>query len=510
LVKIKIAYPEETLYSSLCAYTEAEGDAKSLDFLKTLSLYRSIAEGMNVHTLIAKIYRESGLLTLAGESGGKENLMLLYDYARRFEGGAFRGLYSFINYINSVINKKVRFDATKDEENTDSVKIVTVHGSKGLEYPVVFYVDTGHKFSNKEARERITYAEDFGIAMYLRSDDGLALVKNPVREVILDYNKTKSFEEELRILYVALTRARERLIITGERSKKREDFDRELKILREHLNPYTKNHLKSHLSVMLMSDIETSTPSEALGEESELQGAQGELPCEQVSAPDAISVAELLERFNYTYPNEHLTSIPEKLSVSRLYPEVLDGRDDSAQLLSGDLLSKTAVTPQFIGAEDKAERSRRAGIATHTFMQFTDFERLNSQGAAAELERLTSEGYISSEDAKAVRLAEIEAFRKSQLFSRILDAKTVHRELRFNIKLPADKFTQNPERQNAISDKTILVQGVIDCVIVDKSGEIYLIDYKTDRLTEYERKHKAAAAEKLNRSHAEQLSYYEA
>ena len=92
----------------------------------------------------------------------------------------------------------------------------------------------------------------------------------------------------------------------------------------------------------------------------------------------------------------------------------------------------------------------------------------------------------------------------------MLKAKSIYREQRFNIKLPADKFTQNPERQSAVSNKTILVQGVIDCVIEDESGELYLIDYKTDRLTDYERRHKDAAGEKLNRAHREQLSYYKA
>ena len=160
-----------------------------------------------------------------------------------------------------------------------------------------------------------------------------------------------------------------------------------------------------------------------------------------------------------------------------------------------------------MSAEDPDASSKR-GIATHLFMQFFDLENFAKNGARAELTRLTEEGFISEADAERVRLDEIELFLHSELLSEMRTAKKIYRELRFNVKLPASHFTADPQKKMLYADKTVLVQGVIDCIIERESGELLLVDYKTDRLTDEELQNKALAAEKLTRSHASQLSYY--
>ncbi len=520
LVRIRHRSGEHTLYDSLKKYVRENPDyERGVKFLKTLSGYRDIAEGMNVHSLIAKLFRETSLLSLAGD-GSRENLVLLYDMARRYEGSEFKGLYSFISYINNVINKKTRFDDGGSRELGDAVKIVTVHGSKGLEYPIVFYVDTGRKISDKDARARAVYSEDFGIAMYLRSCDGLALVKNPIREVINAENSRKNFEEELRVLYVALTRARERLYISGERERGSDGYDADIALTRRSLDAYCASHIKSHLSVMLASGVEYdeyvgNDESECCSQkptESKEKVTKNEKIIEQTLEDDAL-YDELTARFRFVYPDKYLTEIPEKLSVSSLYPEVLDGADDRAATLDGydtedEPLHKKKIVPRFIGGRSRAELSALSGIATHLYMQFCDIERLVALGAEAELGRLVEKEFLSEEQASAVRLDEIEAFRRSELVSRMRGAKNLWRELRFNIRLPAESFTRSPERAEAISGKKILVQGVIDCIIENADGELCLLDYKTDRLTEAELADKNSAREKLTRRHARQLSYY--
>jgi ATP-dependent helicase/nuclease subunit A len=141
-------------------------------------------------------------------------------------------------------------------------------------------------------------------------------------------------------------------------------------------------------------------------------------------------------------------------------------------------------------------------------MQFCDLENLASECSAAELRRLVDGGFISPADAERVRLDEIELFRSSALIGEMLRAKKIHRELRFNVRFPAHLFTERRERREIYGDRTVLVQGVIDCIVERDNGELLLIDYKTDRLTEKELKNKALAAEKLTRSHTSQLSYY--
>ena len=141
-------------------------------------------------------------------------------------------------------------------------------------------------------------------------------------------------------------------------------------------------------------------------------------------------------------------------------------------------------------------------------MQFCDLDNLLKNGARAELDRLTSLGFVSTEDADRVRLREIELFRKSGLLTEMLSAKKVHRELRFNVYLPASEFTADEEKRRALSGKDILVQGVIDCIIEGEDGRLILCDYKTDRLTREELSDRSLAEKKLRESHSMQLGLY--
>jgi ATP-dependent helicase/nuclease subunit A len=156
---------------------------------------------------------------------------------------------------------------------------------------------------------------------------------------------------------------------------------------------------------------------------------------------------------------------------------------------------------------DEAESAKR-GIATHYFMQFCNLERFVGEGSEAELRRLVEEQYISSEDGSRVRIRELEKFRNSSLIRKMLGAKRLYRELRFNVRLPAKYFTEDEEKRAVYADKTVLVQGVIDCIIEDADGDLHLIDYKTDRLTREERANRHLGEERLKKAHTLQLSYY--
>jgi ATP-dependent helicase/nuclease subunit A len=206
-----------------------------------------------------------------------------------------------------------------------------------------------------------------------------------------------------------------------------------------------------------------------------------------------------------------LTSLPEKLSVSVLTPSALDGDEgEEAQLtLEADekRADKRGILPEFISGT-KADESARRGIATHAFMQFFDISFLLENGVAAELERLFKEGFISEEDKARVRLDEIELFTKSALFSEMKNAERLVREFRFNTRLPAEYFTENEEKAKKLRGSMLLVQGVIDCIIEDKDGELHLVDYKTDRLSKQELADSNLARKTLEEKHSRQLSYY--
>ena len=201
-----------------------------------------------------------------------------------------------------------------------------------------------------------------------------------------------------------------------------------------------------------------------------------------------------------------MTVLPEKMSVSRTSPTILDGTEsESVSIIPSDEEKKHL--PAFADGT-KSDESAKRGIATHYFMQFCDLESLEKNGAAAELERLVTNGFISKEDGKRVRIKEIEAFGKSSLFTEMKNAKRIFREFRFNAPLPASSFTADEAKREAYRDATVLVQGVIDCIIERDDGTLGLYDYKTDRLTREELADRALAEKKLSDKHREQLTLY--
>lgn len=516
-----------TLWRAVCKYAEENPEDERLcRFISSLTHYRCLAEGMNVDALIYRLYNETGLLALASKHGGKDNLMLLYNYARKFEGSSFKGLYSFINYLNSVA---AREDGLEDSDNkvTDgnTVKILTVHSSKGLEYPIVFLAEGSRGLTNRDLTERIAYAEGYGMSFNLRAPDGLALVRNPIQSIIHERMNRKFYEEELRVLYVALTRAKERLFVTGDlKAKSPEAYFAEMTVKGRALTPYGITKLSSYLDIIMASGAQAKVEYiDDIDTDAEENGAKNDERTEfsdttaGISETDTAEIyEEIIGRFRYEYPDKIMTEIPEKMSVSRLYPTVLDDTGEELQLFGeeeggrvaaeGEVVRRDALPDFMTGTE--ADESARRGIATHMVLQFCDLENLKSKGAKAELDRLYTAEFISERNKDRVRIYEIELFAKSALFTDMLKAKKLYRELRFNCRLPAILFTKDEAKRAELRDTGILVQGVIDCLIEDNDGNLHLVDYKTDRLTREELSDVSLAQKKLNAKHALQLSYY--
>ena len=527
LLAYRLTDKDGSLWRAVRKYAEENPEDERLKrFISSLAHYRCLAEGMNVDALIYRLYNETGLLALASKHGGKDNLMLLYNYARKFEGSSFKGLYSFISYVNNVA---ARDGGLEDSDNkvTDgnTVKIITVHSSKGLEYPIVFLAEGSRALTNRDLTERIAYAEGYGMSFNLRAPDGLALVRNPIQSIIHERMNRKFYEEELRVLYVALTRAKERLFVTGDlRAESPEAYLTATKVKGNALTPYGITRLNSYLDIIIASgaaakifyaeDFEPNTQANVTKNEERVESScttDGDL-----SADAAEIYEEISERFRFEYPEKVMTEIPEKMSVSRLYPTVLDESETELKLFDDKTTEREAAEgevvrrnplPDFITGTEGDESARR-GIATHMVLQFCDLENLKANGARAELARLREADFLSERNKERVRVYEIELFARSELFSDMLKAKKLYRELRFNCRLPATLFTDDEAKRAKLRDTGILVQGVIDCLIEDGDGKLHLVDYKTDRLTREELADVDLARKKLNKKHSLQLSYY--
>jgi ATP-dependent helicase/nuclease subunit A len=205
-----------------------------------------------------------------------------------------------------------------------------------------------------------------------------------------------------------------------------------------------------------------------------------------------------------------MTTLPEKMSISNLYPTVLDGADEDERL-SIDVSADAAIAeyrlPEFISPVGAA-LSAKKGSATHAFLQFCNFDALCKNGVESELSRLVDSEFLSADSAKLVRIDEIERFTSSRLFNDIRNAKELFREFRISVMLPARLFTSDEDKKSAYEGSELLLQGVIDCLYSDENGKLHLIDYKTDRLKKEELEDKALAEKALSEKHALQLSYY--
>ena len=540
LVAVRKGGEGRSLYDALSSYVKCHEEfTKGADFLKKLSRFRDRAEGVGIDRLLSLLYAETGLEALAAKNGGTDNLRLFYEYARRFEASSFKGLYGFIHYINRLIESGASFDKAGGRENPDCVRLLTIHASKGLEYPVCFLCEAGASLADSDAKKTVLYDPTFGPVLRLSDPEGLVFLGNPVRSLAEYRHRIAACEENLRVLYVALTRARERLFVFGRFRGEAEDLLEKMRYEKECATSLSAAKRKNFLEFVLASgapmilheiaaggeeseaESETEDAAESGAEKAPTSSFPEEKKAEdEIPAVDEEKVKDYLDRFSYRYPDEIFSHIPAKLSVSLLSPTILDGSEEEERLtvttdsekaaeLRRVLPTKVGITPTFITKNDRKESAKR-GIATHHFLQFCDFEKLAATDAQTELSRLLREKFLTREDGELVRRDELVRFVSSDLFARFLSAKEIYREFRFHAKLPARDFTEDPVFAATLGEEVLLIQGVMDAVFTDGEGKLCLVDYKTDRLPkealEDEEKARAFLAEK----HTRQLSYYAA
>ncbi|MBO5415762.1 MAG: helicase-exonuclease AddAB subunit AddA [Clostridia bacterium] len=518
LIKIReLKDPSYSLYDCVRVCAEqgsGELSAKCSDFLVALEEWRDMAGSFPVDKLIKSIYASSRFAAVG--ISDSNNLRVLYEYARKFESSSFRGLYNFIEYINKMIDEGVKIDAPAGEESSKKVALMTIHHSKGLEYPACILCGVAGEFNRSDFRDSMLFEYSAGVAMKLPDTTGFARINTPMREAIASRIMRAQTEEEMRVLYVALTRARERLYVTASSSKTKERLLDAAAEKRAYASRYVTMRSKSYLEWIL-----TALSGEDISDICNIEFPDItrylDVPTEEnISADTSEEIAEvkpdetLLDHLRatlaYEYPYRELSRIPSKISVSRLSPDVLDENDTALNLFEEH--SATAIPTVFSGVGDKKASPTQRGTATHLFLQFCDFERAEKTGAAEELARLIEKGFLPATAADEVFTEELERFFESELYAKIKSARRVIREQRFNIYLPTAMFSKDTAFIEAARDELLAVQGVIDLILIDGDGELRIYDYKTDRLSRDELESANALAKKMRALHSEQLSYY--
>ena len=508
----------DSLYDKLCIYCTENSPLgqKCREFNNTLEKWRTISVSMPIDRFLSHVFSSehfvaSGLMCERGSTAEGGNLQRLYDYARTFEVGSFKGLYNFIEFINSIIENGEMMNVSDEGGDEDSVTLTTIHKSKGLEFPVCFVCNCASAFNTGSSNPHLTFEYGIGVAMTLSDNTGFAYYSSPLKKA-LDLNaKIKGIEEEMRVLYVALTRAKERLYITGSYSRSVMTGILERKKFLEIFNcPHSILSAESYMD-WILPRLDSCEPFAHLD-----VYTTDRLPTFQASrraelsdeGKDTLNVElyqKLQKKFAFQYPYPDLQKIPAKLSVSKLSPDVLDIGDTSLSLF--DRTIEPTVPDFFLSTKKKASSTER-GTATHLFLQFCDFGVLHRQGVAESIAMLTEKRFIPKNIAEIVYSDDLESLRQSEFLQEVLSAKRIIREQRFSTLLPTAAFTRVPDFRENVKNETIAVQGVIDIIVIDENGDVSLYDYKTDRLTKEELFDENLASKKLNERHAMQLSYY--
>lgn len=516
LIEIRIgAEPKMSLFEALKNYsgTNSAIIEKNQFFIDKLTKYRALATSLSVDKLVNIIYRDLSITSLDGVNS--QNLTRLYEMARKFEAGSFRGLNNFISYINELIENKKVPSLTSEDADTNAVHMITAHKSKGLEFPICFICNVQGAFSKEDTKPNLLYHSRAGIALKLAYENGMACINTPMREAVSLEISNAQAEEEMRILYVALTRARERLYITAHTRSRLEKLQERSLITSKFASDFKLKRCKDWLSMILGAIYPLKSKSSFAFTALEKDGVSineisdmeigNEADSNKMITDDQINM--LKDRLNYVYPNSHLNKIPAKLSVSKLTPTVLDDIDNDAATLESFNEAKILEIEEFFETKSK-NTSADKGTATHLFLQFCDFANAEKNGAKAELSRLVEKKFIAPQVAELINVKQIEQFFDSEFYGVLKNAKQTYREQRFNILLPASHFTQDEEFKREIDGEEVLVQGVIDIFFEDKDGNIILCDYKTDYLTPEELRDEALVIKKMKERHGKQLEYY--
>ena len=472
-------------------------------FLNNLKKWQSEEKYMALDELIWQIYSDTNFynyVTLLPNGGLRQaNLKILFERAKQYESASFKGLFNFINFIDKLHSNSGDLSAAKlIGENEDVIRIMSIHKSKGLEFPVVFLSCTGKQFNLQDLNENIILHQDLGFGpKYINSDMRIEYT-TLAKEAIRLKTKVETLSEEMRVLYVALTRAKEKLIITGiskdvqKSLKEKEDLIQMYKNDCNEINHVLLKKYKSYLdwielvyfnniekindymnvNIVKKTDlIKELNQDEIVDEEENLITKLNK----RANELDKENIRELSKSLKWKYNYIESSVIPTKTSVTKL-KEAENEKIISIEELEGQSEeSKFAVArPQFLN-EDVQITSAQKGTLMHLCFQKLDEHKEYTKEMIQKLvDDLVYRKIITKLEAEAINTYKLYSYTKSELFKQLKNAKKVYKEQPFYISLKADEVYGNDAKDN------ILVQGIIDLYFINQDDEVVLVDYKTD------------------------------
>ena len=477
LVEIRLTSKNTSYYEALEEVKnndeESELKQKVISFLNMLEEWQQKQEYLSLDELIWYIYESTNYYDFVNSNPNGElktaNLKLLFEKAKDYEKASFKGLYNFINYIDKI--SKSSGDAGSAKligENENVIRIMSIHKSKGLEFPVVFLCGTGKMFNVQDLNQSILLHQDMGFGPkyinYERKIEYDTLAKEAIRVKTLN----EILSEEMRLLYVALTRAKEKLIITGCDKNLKKSISKKEKLIDIVNIRKAKSYLDWLELVYLNNKDKTNDILEVnfINKNNIKENAINEEKTEK-SINILDEVDEKLEaRVNnlliWKYPYIKSTEIEGKASVT----DIVKGKRKE--------LIEITEKPKFLNEKQELNKAE-IGTLMHLIFQKLDFSITYTKETIKQfVQQLIASKIINQNQANYINIETILKFTESDLYKELKEAREVHKEKPFYI------YISSNEIYNDKTDEKILVQGIIDLYYIDKNDKLVLVDYKTD------------------------------
>lgn len=489
MAKLRLKNRRGSIYS--CLIKAGESDEKVAGFLRFFRRMRFLAATCTTSALIRRIYDETSYTAIVRAMKGGEvrcsNLWLLVDYAVVYEKSGMLGLSGFIRFIDKLCKSKKELDSSNTvSENADVVRIMTIHKSKGLEFPICILAGAQRSFNLEDERKNMIINPKYGVGLIRRDAETMSEYETLPHTAAKLQTDVNAKNEEMRILYVALTRAREDLIIVTSVK----NLEKKLIRLSGSIVPGERkvpsypiisanNYSDWILRAMLRHrDCRELRSLAGIGEDAVIHSdfslklnivKNVDTAVRRVTVQSDVTEIDtsiqkfISDRVNFKYKYASLSSIPTKRAASEFETGRIDRENFATKKPA--FLERGELTPAQIGT------------ATHKFMQFADFSAAN-ESVEREIERLCRAGTLTEKEGEYINRRKLKAFFDSSLAARILKSPMVLREKKFTVALPVRTVYPDADFEN----ETVMVQGIVDCAFLE-NGKLVLVDYKTDKVS---------------------------
>ena len=487
-------------YDALTAAAR-RGEEDCVSFLAELAELRFGAGDMSCYELLWHLYDRANLPGVFGAmSNGEErrgNLILLTELARQFEGAGHKGLFGFLSYLERLRQDGKRISAPAAGRTGGGVRILSIHRSKGLEFPVVLLCGLARQFNREDMKKPMLFHPGLGVGPKRLDVERRVEYPTLARRAVERQLDREMMAEELRLLYVAATRAREKLILSVALTGGGKDIAKLLPDARWPADPQALSACQSPGQWVLLPVLTRkeafplrdaaggSAPPPPLvpGPAWEIRWLSGGafdarpvLPAKEEAQAEGAADPALEARLRWTYPHLGDVAAPSKLTATQLNKGRELDRETAEDAVPMAARKREPRRPRF-AQEALGLTPAQKGTALHAVMEYLDFDKTDTPEAIrGEIDRLVRQAYLTPEQGAAADPGAIAAFFQSPLGREVCGAAELHREFKFSVLVPAADYVPNtgPEER-------VLLQGVVDCWFETADG-ITLVDFKTDRV----------------------------